>query len=429
MIENTLLHFKTKTAFNTQLEADNIKNDSITFIQDTKQIWTHGTYFDCDNSAGNIKVSDELAASAGVANKNVEAMLSALVVGYNWFYETALPSKQDNITDLDNIRSGASLGATAVQPSQLSSVAISGSYNDLSNKPTIPFGDYVTLDTEQTITGKKYINDTTFRFKNSENTIETVVTNRAISMQPMDGVEKPSSILNIQSMTGGKIHITNSNSKNQTVWPKQLSVTNLKYDTQDRCGVYVDTDENRQQVVVGYFKNVNGVFYTLSSLSTGKYAEIIADCLYLHSGASSNDELNAAAFKWDNTTNTLDIKRAYYNNGSIETDDVKLTLNGKEVATITDVINHGTSDSSFVITSNEYHVWGQMSTLSLTLAEPSDSTIYNEYAFEFISGPVATTLSLPSTIRWISAPDIQPNMIYQVSIVNNLGVIGGFSNE
>lgn len=138
MIENTLLYFKTKTAFNTQLEADNIKNDSITFIQDTRQICTHGTYFDCDNSAGNIKVSDELAASAGVTNKNVEAMLSALVVGYNWFYETALPSKQDNITDLDNIRSGASLGATAVQPSQLSIVAISGSYNDLSNKPTIP---------------------------------------------------------------------------------------------------------------------------------------------------------------------------------------------------------------------------------------------------------------------------------------------------
>ena len=788
MIENTLLYFKTKTAFNTQLEADNIKNDSITFIQDTKQIWTHGTYFDCDNSAGNIKVSDELAASAGVTNKNVEAMLSALVVGYNWFYETALPSKQDNITDLDNIRSGASLGATAVQPSQLASVATSGSYDDLLNAPTLPsstsplpidsggtgsnnaedacdnigavkkydifktlskegwyriglltaimstssariivggtnadvtpiimdfqhnfrgnmlsqmptvmtplyvtkvravrytsddvyidlyftnvssshttvrvipyegtfepmnyvdvtneavtvltsidiikdgfladkltkdeaettyqpIGDYVTLDTEQTITGKKYINDTTFRFKNSENTIETVVTNRAISMQPMDGVEKPSSILNIQSMTGGKIHITNSNSKNQTVWPKQLSVTNLKYDTQDRCGVYVDTDENRQQVVVGYFKNVNGVFYTLSSLSTGKYAEIIADCLYLHSGASSNDELNAAAFKWDsasnmlhlnrkyydgqikdgniyavvnttggnggfatmhhtnnsrgifalqntglvinhlkndasaettgkdisvynwlagkitlntydgynmqgwggqismqtlkmigantpgscvslimkgyesnnvdesitllgamnyvnknlthiaekvdghkiglgatkllmhgpveteadqnaacfewdNTTNTLDIKRVYYNNGSVETGDVNLTVNDKQVATMANIVNHGTGDSSFALTPNTYHVWGTMSSLTLTLSTPADTTVYNEYMFEFTSGSTATTLSLPSTIKWANAPSIEANKTYQVNIVNNLGVIAGFA--
>ena len=37
-----------------------------------------------------------------------------------------------------NIISGASAGATAVQPSDLATVATSGSYNDLSNKPTIP---------------------------------------------------------------------------------------------------------------------------------------------------------------------------------------------------------------------------------------------------------------------------------------------------
>ena len=47
-------------------------------------------------------------------------------------------NKQDVISDLDTIRSGAGKGATAVQPSDLSTVATSGSYNDLSNKPTIP---------------------------------------------------------------------------------------------------------------------------------------------------------------------------------------------------------------------------------------------------------------------------------------------------
>lgn len=46
--------------------------------------------------------------------------------------------KQDAISDLSDIRSGASAGATAVQPGDLATVATTGSYNDLINKPTIP---------------------------------------------------------------------------------------------------------------------------------------------------------------------------------------------------------------------------------------------------------------------------------------------------
>lgn len=52
--------------------------------------------------------------------------------------KTELSGKQDTISDLDVIRSNASKGASAVQPNQLSTVATSGSYNDLANKPTIP---------------------------------------------------------------------------------------------------------------------------------------------------------------------------------------------------------------------------------------------------------------------------------------------------
>ena len=49
-----------------------------------------------------------------------------------------LSGKQDTISDLPTIRNGAAAGATAVQPSDLATVATSGSYNDLLNKPTIP---------------------------------------------------------------------------------------------------------------------------------------------------------------------------------------------------------------------------------------------------------------------------------------------------
>ena len=49
-----------------------------------------------------------------------------------------ISNKQDVISDLATIRSGAEKGASAVQPSSLATVATSGSYNDLSNKPMIP---------------------------------------------------------------------------------------------------------------------------------------------------------------------------------------------------------------------------------------------------------------------------------------------------
>lgn len=52
--------------------------------------------------------------------------------------QSALDGKQATISDLTDIRSGASAGATAVQPGDLATVATSGDYGDLLNKPTIP---------------------------------------------------------------------------------------------------------------------------------------------------------------------------------------------------------------------------------------------------------------------------------------------------
>lgn len=57
---------------------------------------------------------------------------------------SAVSGKQDTISDLSTIRSGAELGATAVQPSSLATVATTGSYNSLLDKPTIPAA--VTVD-------------------------------------------------------------------------------------------------------------------------------------------------------------------------------------------------------------------------------------------------------------------------------------------
>ena len=94
-----------------------------------------------------------------------------------------------------------------------------------------------------------------------------------------------------------------------------------------------------------------------------------------------------------------------------------------------EVVEHGTSDTTFTLTPNVFHKWSEVSNLSLTLATPSDSTIYNEYMFEFYSGDTATTLTLPDSIKWVSNPSIEVNKIYQCSIVNGIGVITSVENE
>lgn len=58
---------------------------------------------------------------------------------------TGLAGKQDVINDLSTIRSGAASGATAVQPADLATVATTGDYDDLSNKPHIPVVGTITL--------------------------------------------------------------------------------------------------------------------------------------------------------------------------------------------------------------------------------------------------------------------------------------------
>lgn len=91
------------------------------------------------------------------------------------------------------------------------------------------------------------------------------------------------------------------------------------------------------------------------------------------------------------------------------------------------VVNHGTGDTTFSLTPNVFHVWGTVSTLTLSLATGEVGYV-QEYMFEFTSGSTATTLTLPSTLKWINGVEpssIEAGKTYQVSIMNGIGVIGG----
>jgi hypothetical protein len=45
--------------------------------------------------------------------------------------------------------------------------------------------------------------------------------------------------------------------------------------------------------------------------------------------------------------------------------------------------------------------------------------------FEFTSGTTPTTLNLPESVKWMGDNTIEASKTYQVSIVNNIAVLGG----
>lgn len=92
-------------------------------------------------------------------------------------------------------------------------------------------------------------------------------------------------------------------------------------------------------------------------------------------------------------------------------------------------VNHGTSDTTFTLTPNTFHVWDEVASLTLDFGSET-SGVANEYLFQFTSGATATSLTLPDDIKWAndSAPTIEANMIYQVSVLKGLASVLEFSN-
>ena len=90
-----------------------------------------------------------------------------------------------------------------------------------------------------------------------------------------------------------------------------------------------------------------------------------------------------------------------------------------DVPTLISEINHGTSDTTFTLTPNVYHKWGELTELTISLPTDSNSVL-DEFMFEFTSGSTPTTLIYPATLEWVKELVPEANKTYQVSIQNNL---------
>ena len=92
-------------------------------------------------------------------------------------------------------------------------------------------------------------------------------------------------------------------------------------------------------------------------------------------------------------------------------------------------VDHGTSDTTFALTPNTMHVWGEVPALTLSLAENPDAGVFTEYAFQFTAPagiPTTLSLSIPG-LKWYNdyTPPVEAGKTYQGSVANNVIVMGG----
>lgn len=86
------------------------------------------------------------------------------------------------------------------------------------------------------------------------------------------------------------------------------------------------------------------------------------------------------------------------------------------------IVDH--TESQAMIVPNVLHRWGEVAELTLDFA-PQQEGYAGEYCIEFVSGEIPTNLSLPAGVKFPDEPTIEANMRYQISVVNNVGLIAG----
>lgn len=334
--------------------------------------------------------------------------------------EQQIAAKQDKITDLEAIRSGAAKGATALQSytekytgtitgitmngaskgtsgvvdlgtvitahqdisgkadkSSLASVATSGSYNDLSNKPTIP-----AAVTESTVSGWGFTKNT------------------GTYSKPSTGIPKSDLASAVQTSLGKADTALQSYTEQY-----KGTVTGVKVNGSTKSPSSGTVDIGNVVTSV----KING-----SSKSPSSGVVDLGTVITSHQDISGKQDklVSGTNIKTINGTSILGSGNIVISGGGGSSSGSGAYAE----------VNHGTSDTTFTLTPNTFHVWDEVASLTLTLGSET-AGVANEFLFQFTSGATATALTLPDDIKWTEELVIESNKIYQVSILKGLACV------
>lgn len=149
-------------------------------------------------------------------------------------------------------------------------------------------------------------------------------------------------------------------------------------------------------------------------------------------------DLNTIEIEYHNLSKVSEVKPTIVSKGNLYYDNDTNTLqywdgnDWKTIATSPTVypqIEHKTYNTTFTLMPNTLYIWDEVPELNLTFGDKIPGVV-NEFVFQFTSGSTPTVLTLPDNIKWSynNIPVIESNMIYIISIINNLGTITEFNN-
>lgn len=94
----------------------------------------------------------------------------------------------------------------------------------------------------------------------------------------------------------------------------------------------------------------------------------------------------------------------------------------KKIERLNTIIEN-TTESTKELQANTYYVFGEVETLTLTLAA-EENWMISEYMFEFTSGTTPTVITPIDGVEW-RGDTIEANKVYQASIVRGIGILVG----
>ena len=347
---------------------------------------------------------------------------------------------EDAINDIPTGGGDADL-SDYVTRDELSVVATSGSYNDLTNKPTIP-----NAVTESTVSGWGFTKNTGTYSKPStgipKNDLASAV---QISLGKADTALQSYTEQYKGTVTSVKINGSQKNPSNGvvdlgTVITSHQDISG-KQDKLVSAGGTAKVDWNNDIYNVPGIRNELDYIYFYQPINIAKGLFFDSD----NEAAGGKLTFDNAGMHYEilgtnpfDVPTTMDIIHTGDGTKFLSDDGTYKTVSGGSGggggsssgngAYIE--INHGTNDTTFTLTPNTFHLWDEVASLTLTFGSET-SGVANEYLFQFTSGSTATTLSLPSDLKWANdtPPTIAQNMIYQISILKGLASCLEFGNE
>lgn len=345
------------------------------------------------------------------------------------------------------------LGSKA-NTNDLATVATSGSYNDLDDTPTIP-----SAVTESTVSGWGFTKNT------------------GTYSKPSDGIPKTDLESSVQTSLGKADTALQSFTETDPTVPAWAKAANKPSYTAPEVGALPDTtiipsastatpqmdgtgaagsastyakgdhvhpsDTSREARVTTVSHGTNDTTFALTPNVLHTWGTINSLTLTLASGSSTYVDGYWFKFTAGSSFSSLAMPSGVYwvtepeieagktyevmivdGLASYVTDGIGDTVKAK-----TKLVNHGTSDTTYQLAPNEFHIWGEVASLNLTL-KPESNGYVSGYWFRFTSGSTPTVVTLPNTVHWYydNGFIVEANKTYEVTIVDGYACYTDYSD-